>query len=64
MGGRRAVEEPHDFGKVMGERVEDIFQISGDILADSNVCLKIAAELIETIAPAEKSAGASRITKR
>ena len=48
----------------LGERVEDIFQISGDILADSNVCLKIAAELIETIAPAEKSAGASRITKR
>ena len=45
-------------------KLEDIFQISGDILADSNVCLKIAAELIETIAPAEKSAGASRITKR
>lgn len=35
----------------LGERAEDIFQITGDLLADPAACLKISAELVETIAP-------------
>lgn len=35
----------------LGERAEDIFQITGEMLADPAACLKISARLVEAIAP-------------
>lgn len=35
----------------LGERVEDIFQITGEALSDPAACLKISAELVESVAP-------------